>query len=209
MHPQFSTPLRHCGSCHRDLPIEQFARRFWQRTGAYKGRQERCNECRAQGRPRAPLAQRFWPKVQQSEDGCWLWTGTRDRAGYGRFHVSEEEHSKPAHRVSYELAYGPIPDGLHICHRCDNPPCVRPDHLFAGTRSENIRDAVQKGRKGRPPNMTIGEDHPQSRLTTPQVVEIRQLSQQGLTAPQIAVRYGVSPGTVLDVIRRRTWRHVV
>jgi hypothetical protein len=88
-----------------------------------------------------PAHVRFWEHVEKlPDDGCWVWTGSRLQSGYGTFDKGR------AHRFSYALANGPIPDGLHICHRCDNPPCVRPDHLFAGTRVDNMQDAIAKGR---------------------------------------------------------------
>lgn len=93
-----------------------------------------------------PLADRFWPKVQKGE-GCWEWIGSRNAAGYGKMTVGGRGagHVR-AHRVSWELANGPVPEGLWVLHTCDNPPCVRPDHLWLGTRLDNMRDCASKGR---------------------------------------------------------------
>jgi hypothetical protein len=88
--------------------------------------------CRAKKQP-------FWDYVLKG-DGCWLWLGATNEAGYGLY------HKQRAHRVAYELTYGPIPSGMLACHSCDNPPCVRPDHLFPGTTKENVHDALKKNR---------------------------------------------------------------
>jgi hypothetical protein len=92
---------------------------------------------------RRSLSERFWEKVQQS-DGCWEWTGWRTPKGYGALSVGGKKVR--AHRFAYELCVGPIPPTLIICHHCDNPACVRPDHLFCGTYADNNRDMLQKGR---------------------------------------------------------------
>jgi hypothetical protein len=103
---------------------------------------ERPPEHRKGPRP-VPAEDRFWSKVDTSGE-CWLWTGTRTRRGYGRFYASPE--MVLAHRYSYETNVGSVPDGHDVMHECDNPTCVRPSHLRAGTRSENLKDMVRRGR---------------------------------------------------------------
>lgn len=96
---------------------------------------------------------RFWSRVIKSDDdGCWLWTGPfmKYRGGYGQMTIAKKAHK--AHRVAFVLAYGPFPNDLHVLHHCDNPPCVRPSHLFVGTRSDNMRDAASKGRHAQQKN---------------------------------------------------------
>lgn len=97
---------------------------------------------------------RFWARVRKT-DGCWLWTGCIKPNGYGSFCETNSHCTKPrktwnAHRYSFTLAYGPIPARQQVCHRCDNPACVRPDHLSLGTQSDNLADASRKGRTWRP-----------------------------------------------------------
>lgn len=96
------------------------------------------------GPKRRPLKDRFWSKVQKT-DGCWEWTGSRRPKGYGVFAVNGARRES-AHRVAYALFIGPISAGFFVCHRCDNPRCVRPDHLFLGTQADNMRDMHAKGR---------------------------------------------------------------
>lgn len=101
-----------------------------------------CIACRrARGRRIRPLADRFWSKVDRSAD-CWLWTGARTPTGYGALHGQE----RLAPRMAWTLSVGPIPMGLQVLHRCDNPPCVNPDHLWLGTQQDNMADMIAKGR---------------------------------------------------------------
>jgi len=102
------------------------------------------------------LCDRFWPNVEKRPSGCWFWTGARKHTGYGQIWVVNS--AKTAHRISWILHNGPIPTGLCVLHKCDNPPCVNPDHLFLGTRADNNLDCVAKGRN------VIGPFHEAGRL---------------------------------------------
>jgi hypothetical protein len=157
--------------------------------------------------------ERFWSFVDKAND-CWIWTGGTNRLGYGQFSVGRR--GIPAHRFSYQLVNGPIPAGLFICHHCDNPPCVNPEHLFSGTQRDNMRDMMSKGRgvighdfHWKPESVLRGEATPFSVLTEAQVREIRQMHRPRIvTVADLADRYGVGRGTVKDVLSRATWRHV-
>lgn len=157
---------------------------------------------------RAPLQARFWSKVNLGA-GCWEWKGPRAKTGYGTINVNGM--TATAHRVAWILVNGTIPPGLHVLHRCDNPPCVRPDHLFLGTHDDNMRDCSSKGRCGstiHPERRPRGERHPGTRLTAELVRQIRALRVEGATCAALARRFGVSRGTIHNVVARRTWRHV-
>jgi hypothetical protein len=130
--------------------------------------------------PVRSLAERFWSRVQKG-DGCWLWQGRRQRQGYGVFTVGRDP--RLAHRIAYKLGVGPIPDGQCICHRCDNPPCVNPAHLFAGTQQDNMADMVAKGRSS-------------TKLSAEARIEVRRLQGMGVTQRAIAARFGVHQATV-------------
>lgn len=147
-----------------------------------------------------PVAERFWPKVQKGED-CWRWLGSTTLKGYGSFW--DGQRLRPAHAVAYELMVGPIPLGLDCCHSCDNPPCVRPDHLFLGTRRENLQDMSRKGRS------TRGEKDAMAKLSTGQVEAIRaRYAAGGVYQREIAAEYGVSRSLISAILVRRAWQHV-
>ncbi len=143
---------------------------------------------------------RFFDKFTQPESGCWLWLGekaTKQRGpAYGRFAIYHSNHRIVfyAHRLAYLFHYGTLPESL-ICHRCDNPPCVRPDHLFPGTHMENMSDMVAKGRAPRPP-VYRGEDHHKATLTSEQVKAVLALLATGTPQRVIANEFGVSQSTI-------------
>lgn len=114
------------------------------------------------------LLSRFWSKVEKTDD-CWEWRARRNPLGYGTFKYHDK--SILAHRMAYYLTYDVMPDGLVVCHTCDNRSCVRPDHLFLGTQLDNMRDAKSKGRYD---NKPAGQAHHRARLTNDQVAEIRR-----------------------------------
>jgi predicted XRE-type DNA-binding protein len=150
---------------------------------------------------------RFWSKVDQSGD-CWIWTGKLHRDdgwGYGRFYVHTQEGTitVKVHRLAYMITYGDIPSGLCVCHRCDNPRCIRPDHLFLGTNLDNIQDMVQKGRQAR------GERNGLSRFTSEQVRSMRHLyTVDRMRQAEIARVFGVDRRTVNRIVRYQLWRDV-
>jgi hypothetical protein len=149
----------------------------------------------------------FWKKVMKT-DSCWLWTGFRDRHGYGMLYVSEVLRYRFAHRFSWEISVGPIPEGHVVRHLvCDNPPCVRPDHLAVGLQRDNVADMHARGRqRGNP---THGEAHHNAKLTEDQVREIRRRAANDHTsAYRLARDFGVSEVTAARIVQRKTWRHV-
>jgi hypothetical protein len=148
-------------------------------------------------------AERFWEKVdRRGSDECWLWTSTRNPKGYG--HFQSGRRAMLAHRMAYLLTYGPIPGRLDVLHRCDNPPCVNPAHLFAGTHAENMADMVAKDRSRKNRGESIGA----SKLTASQVQVIRQKYSAGVKVCVIAEEFGINRNTVRHIVRRITWGHV-
>lgn len=141
--------------------------------------------------------ERFWSRVDQSGD-CWEWQGTRQHRGHGLLSVKGK--NLKVHRISYELHVGPIPIGLCVRHKCDNAPCVNPDHLEVGTRADNNRDRDERGRHVK----LEGEAHGMCKLTDLQVAEIRRMGDERvLTRAAIARLYGISEGHVYALIRNK------
>lgn len=149
-----------------------------------------------------PPEDRFWKFVTKTAD-CWLWIGGRSGDGYGAFTLRPHQMVS-AHRFAYELQCGPIADGLHVLHRCDNPLCVRGDHLFLGTNALNSADKVAKRRH------RYGDSHPRAVLDEGSVRAIRaRYARGGVTQTALAAEYGVDQTIISDVVRRKTWRHVM
>ena len=153
--------------------------------------------------PRKTPEQRFWEKIEKT-DNCWLWSGWRDRDGYGKISISGT--TRKAHRVSYELHFGSIPDGMHVLHKCDTPACVCPAHLFLGTHADNMRDRVSKGRsKG---GFTPGSTHPMAKLNEAAIRAIRGLYADGATQTSLARQFGVHQTLISFIVTGKNWTHI-
>lgn len=138
------------------------------------------------------IASRFWERVQKS-DGCWEWTGGKDRpGGYGQLHVGTG--NVKAHRAAWLFQRGPIPPGMHVLHRCDNPGCVRIDHLFLGTHQDNMADRLEKRRKGL--------RGPPPKPTPEQVEALCQLRADGARVSDLAREFGISQPLVSRITKR-------
>ena len=141
-------------------------------------------------------------KIDPSTD-CWLWAGGKTSRGYGNMSFDGGARRAHAHRVSHELHIGPIPEGFVVCHKCDNPACVNPEHLFAGTQRDNIRDMDAKGRR-----VTVakrGSENSLSKLTEAQALEIYNSPKSQRV---LAKEYGVSQRAIWKIKNHETWVHV-
>jgi hypothetical protein len=160
------------------------------------------------GKKPIPAEQRFWSKVNKG-DGCWEWMDFLNNKQYGTLRVGSlvdgTRRRVLAHRFSWEMHFGSIPSGMFVCHRCDNPKCVNPDHLFLGTAKDNIRDMFRKGR-GRPGRLA-GAAHGRAKLTEDDVRLI--LSQRGTKLEkELAAEFGVSQSQISNILTRQQWGHV-
>ena len=161
--------------------------------------------------PKRSVAERLALYSTPGENGCVVWTKARSTSGYGRLLVIEngKKVDKFAHRLAYELAIGPIAAGLFVCHRCDNPACINPDHLFLGTAADNNADMMRKGRyrPGGKPN--FGSKNGRAKLTEGQVQGIRKLvGAYGIPAAAIARSLGMSASAVQRAANNFRWRSV-
>lgn len=143
---------------------------------------------------------RFWSKVDRSGE-CWIWTAYRDSFGYGNFKV--DGVNCYAHRICYELEHGSIPEGMCVLHRCDNPSCVNPEHLFLGTHRDNVKDKISKRRH------CIGSKNGRSKMTRERVRVLRAYK-KGLpiTDVMLGQRFGISATSARDIVSGKHWKHV-
>lgn len=154
-------------------------------------------------RKRKDQAALFWSHVDKSGE-CWIWTAATADNGYGLF--NDRGRMERAHRMAWRLTCGTIPQGLCVLHRCDVRPCVRPDHLFLGTKKDNTLDMMTKGRHV--PASSPGESNPSARLSMAQVFDIRREGELGRSHSQLAEKYGISKRQVGRILRGLSWNTV-
>lgn len=166
-------------------------------------------KARKRGEPTMPIKERLMQNVVKNPvSGCWEWQGCK-RNGYGRMIVGSRTDGTRAtittHRLAYIIWKGLIPEGLEVCHVCDNPACVNPGHLFLGTRADNVADREAKGRNV----IKVGEEQPQSKLTKKIVKDARwEHAYKGTSFQKLAGKYGVSKKTMQNAIKGVTWKCV-
>lgn len=172
---------------------------------------------------RTPAEKRFWSRVdKRSKNECWEWQGNVVR-GYGHFPLTHFKTVK-AHRFSYELKYGQIPDGMLVCHKCDNSKCVNPNHLFLGTHQDNMNDRSAKGRQAKgdrhgarlhPEKFRFqhggaprGSKNGRASLTEDSVLKIKQLLKTDLSQAEIGKRFGVTRFVIWKIKVGLAWQHI-
>lgn len=148
------------------------------------------------------IKQKFEEYVIKTDEGCWKWKGTTKGAGYGKLHLSDSFIS--AHRASWLIHYGEIPNNLCVLHKCDNPECTNPSHLFIGTSKDNTQDMIKKGRK----NPALGETR-SIKLTNEKVLQIKNLLKKNeLTQLEIGQLFNVDQSTISNIKRNKRWKHI-
>lgn len=149
------------------------------------------------------IIERFHEKWKENpKTGCWEWTASKAGKGYGQIKIPHTRKQIYAHRLSYLIHKGEIPDGLDVCHTCDNPICVRPSHLFLGSNSDNHQDMKAKGRH------LNGEKNKIAKLTDEKVRRIHELSKEGLSQGKIGKIFGVGQQTIWKILHGIRWEHI-
>jgi predicted XRE-type DNA-binding protein len=161
---------------------------------------------------RQDIYQRFMSKVSpEPMSGCWLWTGAVNRIGYGMFHIKHDKETNKsyaalAHRFSFELHAGKKLGELCALHKCDNPACVNPDHIYAGTQAHNVADMDAKGRRINRP--LHGSNHSNSKLKENDILQIKILRNMGFKQKEIGSIFGVSQVQIGNILRGKQWNHL-
>ena len=160
-----------------------------------------------------PVEQRLWGRVIKHQDGigCWEWTGTKTNYGYGQLSVNGK--LTRAHRLAYKIVIGEIPEGLHVLHKCDNPSCVNPDHLFVGTHQDNMRDMNQKGRNKIKTGVAArGSSVFGAKLTEGDILQIKDMyvrnGYKNSNSRELAEKFGVDKSTIIRIVKGKIWSHV-
>lgn len=156
------------------------------------------------------LIERFWSRINKTES-CWLWVGAKAK-GYGVIRLPKSSTTLKAHRVSYAIRFGEVPNGIWVLHRCDNPPCCNPDHLFLGDVRDNVRDMIEKGRGATSEMLSFrqrGEKHSRLKLSEAEVLEIRRRYLEGETQTGLAAAFNVSQACIWMIIRKKRWSFLV
>ena len=152
-----------------------------------------------------PIAERLEKRTERlPECGCWIWMGYVGRKGYGYIGPNPFTKEVMVHRAQWELDHGPIPEGVHILHRCDVPCCRNPEHLFSGSNQDNVDDKMQKGRF----KPMIGSNHGMSFLTDEQVLEIRRRYAAGERQVDLADAFGTDRQRIYQIVHRKQWKHI-
>lgn len=158
-----------------------------------------------QNKPAFTPKDKFWGRVQKTKT-CWLWKAGKTGSGYGMVFSRRHGRQVKAHRLSFEIHNGAIPDGMAVCHKCDNRACVRPSHLFLGTQLDNMRDMYSKGRNGYTGH--VGEKHSLAIFTEGIVLEIRKLRDLGWKLEQLRSKFGGSKSAIQHITSRYNWKHI-
>ncbi len=194
-----------CNTCSKQFSTHQCRIRIGQ--GKFCSRQCSGHGKRGGTLRRTPISDRFYKLVAPADaNGCMVWLGGKvSKGGYGQLKAGGRYGgSLKAHRVAWELRNGPIPDGMVVCHRCDNPPCVNPDHLFIGTHADNVADMDSKGRR----KTLRGQNARNAKLNEQQVVAIRRERENGRSLQSLANAFGVSQATISLIANHKLWSHI-
>lgn len=195
-----NSEMKICKICKKEFYFYPPKRKDRKRCGQY------CSRKCKNAWENAPLKERFFRFIgEPEENGCILWKGSKLPKGYGCIGGGKGRGILRASRVSYEIHKGPIPEGLHVLHTCDNPPCVNPEHLYVGTQLDNSKDAMKRNRLRPSP----GEKNGFSKLTNKDVFKIRKLYKEGMKPKEIVKLFNVGKPCIESIVYKRSWKHLL